>query len=268
MAAKSLAKHFFCLDNSACGNCHNCVLFEAGTLPDLLEIDSDSTNTEEFKEILKTLYSKSISAAGRIIIIDNFELLNNSIYNLLLKTLEEPPANNHFLLVTSSIGKLPFTIQSRSQIVHFNNLPQIELANFIADNHLEHVSRFKEYVDGAPGKLVWISKNLDLANKILNALESNSTKNLLSLSEILVEEKDHLRECLEIIVAYAKRQLIHSKNIENLTSLFSNQEAVLTGYLSRNINLKLLTNIFISQLATLLKGNYILEQDLIHNWIN
>ncbi len=59
---------------------------------------------------------------GKVFIIDEAELLNASSQNVLLKTLEEPPADTTIILVTSSEDRLLPTIRSRCQRVPFTPL--------------------------------------------------------------------------------------------------------------------------------------------------
>ncbi|MGE3108454.1 MAG: ATP-binding protein [Phycisphaerales bacterium] len=62
------------------------------------------------------------SIAGKVFIIDEAELLNAASQNVLLKTLEEPPAGTVIVLVTSIEDRLLPTIRSRCQRVQFSPL--------------------------------------------------------------------------------------------------------------------------------------------------
>lgn len=62
------------------------------------------------------------AAAKKVFIVDEAELLNPTGQNLLLKTLEEPPAGTVIVLVTSSEDRLLPTIRSRCQRVTFTPL--------------------------------------------------------------------------------------------------------------------------------------------------
>lgn len=59
---------------------------------------------------------------GKVFVIDEAELLNDSSQNALLKTIEEPPAGTLLILVTSSEERLLTTIRSRCQRVEFTAL--------------------------------------------------------------------------------------------------------------------------------------------------
>src|SRR5262249_45267864 len=53
--------------------------------------------------------------------------------NALLKTLEEPPADTHFVLVTAEARRLPVTILSRCQRLRFLPVDEAEIANWLGD---------------------------------------------------------------------------------------------------------------------------------------
>lgn len=68
----------------------------------------------------------------RIVIVDPVGDMPRGAANALLKTLEEPPSNTLFLLVSHGSGGLLATIRSRCQIVRFAPLPDDQVAEVIA----------------------------------------------------------------------------------------------------------------------------------------
>ena len=104
---------------AACGNCQSCVLFAAGNHPDFVQVDP-----EEEGKAIKIDQLRQASAAvtlhshfGRFkpVIVNPAELMNRNAANSLLKTLEEPPPQSVFLLVSHQPGMLPITVRSRCQ---------------------------------------------------------------------------------------------------------------------------------------------------------
>ena len=59
-------------------------------------------------------------------------MLSTGAFNALLKTLEEPPANVLFILATTELHKIPATIQSRAQTLHFRLLNPDQIKSHIA----------------------------------------------------------------------------------------------------------------------------------------
>jgi DNA polymerase-3 subunit delta' len=68
---------------------------------------------------------------AKVFIVRRAEELNASAANALLKTLEEPGARTHFVLVSSSPDALLPTIRSRTQRVRFGSLPEEVLSDLL-----------------------------------------------------------------------------------------------------------------------------------------
>lgn len=73
--------------------------------------------------LIEPVYRAAQLRHNKVFIVDEAELLNPTGQNLLLKTLEEPPAGTTIMLVTSSEHRLLPTIRSRCQRVTFTPLP-------------------------------------------------------------------------------------------------------------------------------------------------
>jgi DNA polymerase-3 subunit delta' len=86
---------------------------------------------------LKTFFSLSVSdGGGRVAIIDSADDLNINAANALLKTLEEPPKNTVFLLISHSPQSLLPTIKSRCRELRLNNLIESDLASALGQINL------------------------------------------------------------------------------------------------------------------------------------
>src|SRR3954454_23125262 len=67
-------------------------------------------------------------SSRRVFVIEDADELNDQAANRMLKTLEEPPAFAHLILLTSRPGEVLPTIASRCQAVRFDAPPTDELA--------------------------------------------------------------------------------------------------------------------------------------------
>jgi DNA polymerase-3 subunit delta' len=111
-------------DGCACGKCRSCLLFAAGSHPDLARItfeirDDGRPRTEITVDQLRAL-GQRLSLASQfggwqIALIDPADAMNASAANALLKTLEEPSASTVIALVADDPSRLPPTIRSRCQ---------------------------------------------------------------------------------------------------------------------------------------------------------
>jgi hypothetical protein len=106
-------------------------LLVAGSHPNLLWIAREwdekkqklarDLGRDDIAPIEKFLQLTTTIAAPRMVVIDGAESLNRTAQNAILKWLEEPPENTHFLLLANQWGGLLPTIRSRCQ--RLNLLP-------------------------------------------------------------------------------------------------------------------------------------------------
>ncbi len=71
---------------------------------------------------------------ARVFIVRRAEELSQGAANALLKTLEEPPARTHFVLLSSRAGSLLPTIQSRTLRVRFGPLPEAVVLRLLVES--------------------------------------------------------------------------------------------------------------------------------------
>ncbi|HPP88462.1 MAG TPA: hypothetical protein PLM75_11445, partial [bacterium] len=116
-----------------CGECGNCRKIEQGIFVDNLEIDIAEDKTtisiDQFREELgKFLKYSANESRYKTCIINQFEKTREEAMSAILKTLEEPPKNFIFILITGNVNQLKQTILSRCQLIKFREqtLEQVE----------------------------------------------------------------------------------------------------------------------------------------------
>ena len=67
-------------------------------------------------------------AGRRVFVLERAETMNDEVANRMLKTLEEPAAFVHLILLTDALGQMVETVVSRCQLVRFDPLPAERLA--------------------------------------------------------------------------------------------------------------------------------------------
>jgi DNA polymerase-3 subunit delta' len=120
-----------------CGVCPECERARRGGHPDLhvVEREGDVIRVGQVDAILADLSLKPFAACRRVWLIPEAEYLRPEAANRLLKAMEEPPPDVHFLLVTDHLeGVLP-TIVSRCRLVEFRPLGDEEIAVHLRDAH-------------------------------------------------------------------------------------------------------------------------------------
>lgn len=99
-----------------CGKCQNCLAFNNGSHPDILEIDAASrTGVDDVRGIIESAEYKPLQGKYKIFIIDEVHMLSKNAFNALLKLIEEPPLHTIFIMATTEVHKIPLTVISRCQ---------------------------------------------------------------------------------------------------------------------------------------------------------
>lgn len=121
--ARVMARRLLCLapaaDGHACGRCRSCTWLGAGTHPDFREVqpeeDSDTIKVHQIRDLIERVQLTGQVSAVRVAIIAPADAMTNQAQNALLKTLEEPPAGVHLILVADEPEQLLPTVRSRCQ---------------------------------------------------------------------------------------------------------------------------------------------------------
>jgi DNA polymerase-3 subunit delta' len=131
LIAFELLRNIFCEKRNACGMCHACRSLTAGTHPDLVTVAGESSiKIDELRSVRKEVHQPPFEAPLRGILIDNAELMTREAGNALLKTLEEPPPSNLFILVTGEEQAIPLTVRSRCMRLCFGPLNTTALRTY------------------------------------------------------------------------------------------------------------------------------------------
>lgn len=135
----------------ACDACPSCARIERSKFP---EYASDTDNKEkiiwsehtdvgivrpfnrlirvaQMRELEREANFRPYEGRARVFLIEDAERLNESSSNALLKTLEEPPATSHLILITSRPAQLLLTIRSRCQMIRFAPLDIAEIESHL-----------------------------------------------------------------------------------------------------------------------------------------
>jgi DNA polymerase-3 subunit delta' len=126
---------------------------------------------------------------AKVFILRRAEELSHAAANALLKTLEEPGAQTHFVLLSSMADALLPTIRSRTQRVRFAALPDEVVAELLGDQGVEQADAIARFSGGSMKTALLLSdpeasaRREEFVSRALAALDARDLGAALDLAE-------------------------------------------------------------------------------------
>ena len=179
----------------------------SGVVEEFKILDGKKMKVQDVRNAFSSVYEKPLIIEKRIYIINNFEYLNNSSQNALLKILEEPPFYVTIILTSKTLNGILDTIKSRCQKIYLAE--KIENRKIGKDNILSEVidDKIKDDIlnilenSNIMKKSQYYSKYSDIITKenieeILNLLENIIYENSMiynSIYRIIIETRRRVK---------------------------------------------------------------------------
>jgi len=202
----------------ACGRCRACRQFEHANHPDFhwVRPAGSSIKIEQIRGIQRKVMFRSYQGGRKVIIIEQAEAMTAEAANCLLKTLEEPPDETVFVLLTALPQALPATVLSRCQQYIFKLIPFHELASLLNKQHglaREEARLLAALSGGSPGKaLAYVSgafqKRRDAAVRLTVLLQEAGALEALAEAERMSKNRDEALGLLEMLACWYRDLLI------------------------------------------------------------
>jgi DNA polymerase-3 subunit gamma/tau len=126
--ARILAKAINCpnvADGEPCDACPSCDAIREGRALDVVELDAASNNrVDDIRELLPRIYTAPADLPTKVFIVDEVQRITQG-WDVLLKTLEEPPPHVMFIFCTTDSSQIRPAVLSRVQRFDFRPLPPI-----------------------------------------------------------------------------------------------------------------------------------------------
>jgi DNA polymerase-3 subunit delta' len=176
-------------------------------------VKSDSSIGEPLASVFKT---RPALSDWRVVVVDSADDLNRNAANAFLKTLEEPPPNTLFFLVSHAPSRLLPTIRSRCRTLRFHPLADDEvdavLASNIPDTPLDARAVLRDLAGGSPGRAMQLA-HADVAglnavlDQLTHATPGEAGARALSLARSLAAKAavPRYEAFLELVPAYLAR---------------------------------------------------------------
>ncbi len=147
-----------------CNSCASCRQIDAGTNMDIIHMDKSGKTAYKVEDAAAMMERLGMGSYGRHIIgvIDEADLLSESIQNKLLKTLEEPEEGAVIVLATTNRDNLLRTVRSRCNVVRIADYDGYSETNDAIDSDEE----IRDLADKLIGKEQFFTARAAIDKKI------------------------------------------------------------------------------------------------------
>ncbi len=239
--ALALARTIYCktpVNHDACESCISCRKVNSGIHPDIhfLELlpDKRDIKIEQIRELQRQLTIWPLEGQRRICLIEPAERLNEHSANALLKTLEEPPGNALFILLTNQADMLLPTIRSRCQHLRFGLLPETEICELLQQQGYppDQARQMAALAEGSISKVLSlqekpVSEQRTRILEILSQVDSRQIATIFDSAETFASNREEAVEKFGHLISVLRDMLlILSSQKYDLVNIFAEQQLV------------------------------------------
>lgn len=219
----------------ACGQCRACRQVAHANHPDFHYVrpEGASIKIEQVREIQNKVVFRSYQGGRKVVLMEQAGAMTAEAANCLLKTLEEPPDDTVFILLTAAPQVLPATVLSRCQQFFFNLIPVPELAaslirlRGLAEDEARlfaamsggSLGKALRYVDGS------FQRERDAAVRLAGTLREAGVLEVLEEAEKAAQTREQAVQLLEMLACWHRDQLVWKETGE--VGLLFNPDQVL-----------------------------------------
>jgi len=207
--ARYLAASLFCEEeHKPCGRCDACQRVFTGNEPDVTEIvstDDKAIPIDRIRDTIATISQHSMGEGSRVVLIEPFEKLTPAAQNCLLKSLEEPPADVVFFLLSHEPSALLGTIASRCSVVKLTPWPDSAMHKALQTLGFEP-NRIASVLPRASGNIGQALMMLgdqtgesELQALVQQALAAKSDADVVTVSTRLKDDRDGAQRALSAL---------------------------------------------------------------------
>lgn len=248
--AKELARAVICSRQAffePC-DCRNCKTAAGLTHPDIHITEDSPVKIETARQISADAFMSPLSAKKKVYIIDNAHTFTKEAANAILKTLEEPPEDTHFILLTDRYEQVLPTIRSRCINIRFSSLLNTEVEDILRElgHNDENITTVAEQASGSVSYALFLLDNMGSTGQF--SPERNRAELFTEINGLDTKEK--IRAYCSSIYAYLLEKYRETGN-ETLTD-FSNYLLEILRRLEYNVSLDIFrTDLYVKTVEVL-----------------
>ena len=190
-----------------CGECGPCRRILSDTHPDVHTVRPEkgkqTIGVNVLRDVIAEVSVKSFEGTTKALLIPDAELMTAAAQNCLLKTLEEPPQDTVFFLITDQPGSLLATIVSRCRVIRFHPL-SIEEAEkrLVALGVPERAARQRaRMAEGCVGQALEIDdQRLEMLHTLTaDVFSVRKPGDVLAVVNQYKDDKEHQRQVMDLL---------------------------------------------------------------------
>lgn len=224
-------------DDKPCGRCSSCIRTSSGNHPnlELVRPIGQSIKIKQVRGIISDSARKPFERGYKIIIIDNADKMTIEAQDAFLKTLEEPPENTVFLILTESHSLLLPTIVSRCQVYRFKPVDSLEMKAFIKSKYdypemdVEAAVRHSKGIVGRALELLRDKGSFKARALYIDILEKALTGNgndAILLASEAIEDKESAESFLEFSLSWFRDIMVLGESRGACDNLIINADSL------------------------------------------
>jgi DNA polymerase III subunit delta' len=159
--AEWLVAAMLCRDaeEKPCGRCLSCRKLRSGNHPDFVLVEPEDRTAhikiDQIRDVERFLALTPVESAHKLVLIRSFEQATLGAANALLKTLEEPPAYAHLLLLAANADLLLATIVSRTQQIALRPVPTSSISEALTQRWSVDTEQAQRLASLSGGRIGW-----------------------------------------------------------------------------------------------------------------
>ncbi len=195
-----------------CDECPSCRQFLSANHPDLKRIRPEkSIGVEAIRDLIDALAVHPYESSRHVVLIEEADKMTPQAQNALLKTLETPPGDAVFFLMTDQMTALLPTIISRCRIVRFALLEEKDCVSVLTAQHAmaeERARLLSRLSMGSVGRAIEMDQSEQywkLREQVLRALGAlHGAEDVGTAALPLSESRDQAGSILDILELCAR----------------------------------------------------------------
>ncbi len=219
-----------------CMECQSCKQSVSQNQPDIIRITHEKPGTISVEDIRQQLNGdiliKPYSSLYKIYIIDEAEKLTIQAQNALLKTIEEPPIYAVILLLTTNVGMLLPTIQSRCVTLHLKPVSSALIEKYLMED-LEipdyYANICTAFAQGNVGKAKRLALSEDFKEMLSHALHLVKYISEIEVPELIEDLKRintykmEINDYLDLLIVWYRDVLLFKATRDADSMVFSEE---------------------------------------------